>query len=100
MAKYELREDYFELKPTWRYIVPMDKEERIRLIELLEKKGYTFAEEEWHNKQACIDSFLPIVVRTEEKTVSTTGNVTCAACAASAKMLMDVDTFINRCLNE
>ena len=98
MTKYELREDYFELERTQHYIAPMDKEERIRLIELLEKKGYTFAEEGWCNKQACIDSPLPLAVNTEDKSMRTMGNVTCAACAAAGKVLMDVDAFIEHFL--
>ena len=100
MTKYELREDYFELERTQHCVVPENIEERIEFINLLEEKDFIFSEEKHRDKQACIDSFLPLVIDMENKSVGTTGNVTCAACAVSAKMLMDVDTFINRCLNE
>ena len=98
MAKYELREGYFELKRTQHCVVPENIEERIEFINLLEEKDFIFSEEKHRDKQACIDSFLPLVIDMENKSVGTTGNVTCAACAAAGKVLMDVDTFIEHFL--
>ena len=94
LPEYELREDYFELERSQHYVVPENVGERIRFINLLEEKGFAFPEEKHRDKQACTDSLLPLVVNTEDKSVRTMGNVTVAACAATAKVLTDVDTFI------
>lgn len=100
MPRLILRDDYLELDRSEHYVAPDNRKERSALIELLEKEGYTFAKYSWCDKNECLRTSLPLAINIAKKEISHMGNVACAACGCTQKVVMNVDTFIEHYLNQ
>ena len=68
-------------------------EDRMMLIEFLEKEGFTYAEDFSLDRSQIVDSGLPLIVELRLKQISRIGNVTCAAAAASCGIIMSDKDF-------
>lgn len=99
MSLSKLRLDYFTLNRTTHYVHVKTKDERIKLINLLIKKGYSFTQTSWADYESCIETSLPLAVDTKNKTIGHMGNVTCAACAATSRVILTIDDFLNHYFN-
>ena len=75
------------------YVRPYTKEDRIKFIEFLESKGFMCIEDNGHCRASIVESELPLMIDINEKTISCMGNVTCAAAAASQKIIMGPELF-------
>ena len=69
-----------------------EQEEREKLLNELKTNGYKLIE---FDESEIISSILPIIVDTENKTISRMGNITCAAAYASRNEYEDIETFWN-----
>ena len=69
------------------------KEDRIRFIEFLEAEGFSCEESRSFSRQSTIDSDLPLVIDYAAKSIRHMGNVTCAAAAAGAGVIMSDRDF-------
>ena len=78
------------------YVREKDKGIREQLIKTLENDGYIKDEKTSLSRDDIIDSNLPIVVNTLDKTYSRMGNVTCAAAAAGGGGVITVEEFYDR----
>ena len=78
-------------KRTQFYIHPSTDEARVKVVDYLEEKGFTYGE--LHDREEVVSSFLPVVADIKDKIVRRTGNVTCAACAASQDLIMSEEEF-------
>ncbi len=75
------------------FIDVRDKEERIRIIDMLDKDGFVVNQNATRTKQEIIEAVLPLVVDIRNKSYDMMGNVTCAAAAVSCGALMKADDF-------
>ena len=75
------------------YVRSLDKKDRIRLIEFLESKGFLCLEENARSRSDIVESELPLTIDLNRKTISRMGNVTCAAAAASQKIIINSTLF-------
>ena len=95
--KYVLDDFYDKCVPTAARIRPFidarDKEERARIIEMLENDGFILREEAVRTKQEIIEAVLPLMVNMKDKNYDMMGNTTCAAAAYSSGALMGADDF-------
>ena len=73
-----------------------DRGVREQLIKTLENDGYIMDEKIALSREDIIDSNLPIIVNTLDKTYSRMGNVTCAAAAAGSGHIITVEEFYER----
>lgn len=73
-----------------------DKEIREKLIKTLENDGYIKDEKKSLSRDDIIDSDLPIIINTLNKTYDRMGNVTCAAAAAGSGHIITVEEFYER----
>lgn len=73
-----------------------DRGVREQLIKTLENDGYIMDEKIALSREDIIDSNLPIIVNTLDKTYSRMGNVTCAAAAAGSGHIITVEEFYDR----
>ena len=87
-----LREDYFELGRHSHFVDVTEPEVRRVVVELLEAYGYQI--EPPIPRDDVLRTFLPLTVNTEKKVYSCAGNVTCAAAAATRRMVMDLEEFL------
>ena len=87
-----LREDYFELGRHSHFVDVTEPEVRRVVVELLE--AYGFKAEPPVPREDILRTFLPLTVNTETKVYSCAGNVTCAAAAATRRMVMDLEEFL------
>ena len=75
------------------FVRTFGKEDRIRLIEFLESKGFLCLEDNGHSRSDTVESKLPLTIDLNRKTISRMGNVTCAAAAASQKIIINSALF-------
>ncbi len=73
-----------------------DRGVREQLIKTLENDGYIMDEKIALSREDIIDSNLPIIVNTLDKTYSRMGNVTCAAAAVGSGHIITVEEFYER----
>lgn len=73
-----------------------DKGIREQLIKTLENDGFIKNEETPLSRIDIIDSNLPIIVNTLNKTYDRMGNVTCAAAAAGSGGVITIEEFYER----
>lgn len=83
-------EDRFKNRTQF-YISVRSEEKRAKVLDFLESEGFSY-KGSW-NRETVLESFLPILIEMDDKTISDMGNVTCAACAASAKLIMTAEQF-------
>ena len=80
-------------KPNGKYYVDVrGKKERSSFIVFLEKNGFR-SDDPATNGERTIDSRLPVVVDIGHKKYSHMGNTTCAAAAATSKIIVPVEEF-------
>ena len=79
------------------YVKPATREARADLLASLEDEGFGY-DDSW-DRESVLESGLPVVVRAEERTIGRMGNVTVAACAATAKVILN-DTESYEVLSE
>lgn len=82
-------EDRF--KNRTQFFINPGKEKRAEFLDFLESEGFVC--DEPLGREDVLESFLPVVAETEKKTFRRMGNVTCAAGAASAKLIMTAEQF-------
>lgn len=87
-----LREDYFVLERHFHFVDIKEPEVRRVVAELLE--AYGFEAEPSIPRDNVLRTFLPLTVDTEKKVYSCAGNVTCAAAAATKRVVMDLEEFL------
>ena len=75
------------------FVSPYDKEARITLVEFLESESFRFEESISHCRDSIINSPFPLKIDLRSKEISSFGNVTCSAAAASSKLLMGEKEF-------
>ena len=75
------------------YVYPPSKEERRELVKLLESEGFAQTDSSFRSTEELIDRQLPLTIVLPERTFGGQGNVTCAACAAGAKLVMSEREF-------
>lgn len=75
------------------YVKITKKKERMCFIEFLEKKGFKCDEDIVTTRENTINSNLPITVDFRKKAYGYMGNITCAAAAATSKVLISADDF-------
>ena len=75
------------------YVRSFDEEDRIRLIEFLESKRFLCIEDNGRSRADIVESKLPLIIDLNGKTISCMGNVTCAAAAASQKIIINSALF-------
>lgn len=75
------------------YVRTFDKEDRIKLIEFLESRGFWCIEDNIRCRTDIVESVLPLVINLNEKNISCMGNTTCAAAAASQKIIINSALF-------
>lgn len=75
------------------YVRTFDKEDRIKLIKFLESRGFWCIENDTQCRTDIVESGLPLTINLNEKTISCMGNVTCAAAAASQKIIINSALF-------
>ena len=78
------------------YVDERDKMRRLELIVFLELNGFTLDKWEKRSPEAIIEGILPIDIDLANKEYRMMGNVTCAAAAASQKVLICRDEFFER----
>ena len=77
------------------YVHPFTEEDRIKLIEFLESEGFDCVEDRSYSRQDTIASRLPLVIELDQKKIYRMGNVTTAAAAAGAGIIMtDRDFYL------
>lgn len=81
------------LKDGMAYVHIKDRDERLQVIEYLEKDGFICCKSDGRSREAIIESLFPLVIRFREKSISCVGNVTCAAAAASSRIITDIGGF-------
>lgn len=77
------------------FVRTADREIRQRIIDDLEKVGFT--PDNHSNKSDILESRFPLSIDMEKKAYSSMGNVTCAACAASCGKILTPDEFYENC---
>lgn len=82
-------EDRF--KNRTQFFINPGKEKRAEFLDFLESEGFVC--DAPLGREDVLESFLPVLVETEKKTFRTMGNVTNAACAASAKLITNDEKF-------
>jgi hypothetical protein len=87
-----LREDYFELDRHYHYVNLTDPAGRRVVVELLEAHGYR--PYRYSSREVILGTYLPLTVDTEKREYCHAGNVTCAAMAASHRVVLDLDEFL------
>ncbi len=70
------------------------KSARKEFVDLLEKNGFKNKDSEPDGIKKTIDSKFPIVINVSRKEYETIGNTTCAAAAASSKVLITAKDFL------
>ena len=84
-----LREDYFELDRHVHF-VDVEGDRREAFAEMLESYGFKV----WFlPREVVIGTFLPFDVDMKKKRYTCMGNVTCAAAAATRRVVLDEDEF-------
>ena len=66
-------------------------DERIGLVEFLEKEGFRCVEDNSFSRLSTLESKLPLVIELREKTIRHMGNVTCAAAAGTSRVIIGCD---------
>ena len=66
-------------------------DERIGLVEFLEKEGFRCVEDNSYSRLGTLESKLPLVIELREKTIRHMGNVTCAAAAGTSRVIIGCD---------
>ena len=74
------------------FIRPASKEKRINLVDYLESQGFGY--EGFADRKDVLDSYLPVVANIERKKIGRMGNATMAACAATPKVVVSDDEFL------
>lgn len=87
-----LREDYFGLGRHHHFVDITEHEVRRVVVELLEAYGYKPYSAAL--RDSIIGTFLPLTVDTEKKVYDCAGNVTCAAAAATHRVVLDLEEFL------
>lgn len=87
-----LREDYFELDRHYHCVDVTEPEVRRVVVELLEAYGYEPYRAALRDQ--IIGTFLPLTVDTDKKVYDCAGNVTCAAAAATHRVVLDLEEFL------
>ena len=75
------------------FVSPQDKEARIALVEFLESENFKCQESVSHCRDCIINSPFPLKIDLKAKDISSFGNVTCSAAAASSKIIMGEKEF-------
>lgn len=75
------------------YIRTKDRDRRMSLVEYLESEGFTCIDNDSFNRQDIIGSGLPLIVNMHDRTISRSGNITCAACAAQSELIISDKDF-------
>ena len=82
-------EDRFKSRNQF-YISPK-KGRRAEFVEFLESEGFVC--NHILGRDDVLESFLPVLVEMKERTFRRMGNVTCAACAAQGKVIVNDEEF-------
>ncbi|MCR5768213.1 MAG: hypothetical protein K6G45_06970 [Lachnospiraceae bacterium] len=75
------------------YVRTKDPGSRVKLIEFLEKEGFTVDDEYGETKQSILELNYPIKVYFRKKTYGVIHNTTCAATAVSSGAVITVEEF-------
>ncbi|MBO4219407.1 MAG: hypothetical protein J5933_00580 [Clostridia bacterium] len=70
------------------FVHPSSYEERIELVEFLEKEGFKCVENNSFSRVDTLESKLPLVIELRDKMIRHMGNVTCAAAAATSRVII------------
>ena len=77
------------------YVHPLTEEDRVKLVEFLESKGFSCVENRSYSRKDTIESRLPLVIELDQKKIYRMGNVTTAAAAAGTGIIMtDRDFYL------
>ena len=68
-------------------------EDRVRLVEFLEAKGFSYDKDRALDRQDVLDSVLPLMINLKEKSYFRVGNITCAAILASNECIISDKQF-------
>ena len=77
------------------YIKPDSREQRLEIIKLLESDGFSCPDKCAQDRKSVINDTRPLHLNLAQKTVQCVGNVTCAAAAASQKIIINPELFYN-----
>ena len=78
------------------YVRTRSKEERSYLLEILDNKGFCIEKGAGcFTVHDILESCLPLTINVASKEYGIMGNITCAAAAASSKVLMECDEFLH-----
>ena len=75
------------------YVHPHTQAERNELVEFLEEEGFICKEDNSFNRQEILESRFPLIIELREKSIYCMGNVTCAAAAATSRIIMSDKEF-------
>lgn len=78
------------------FVDERERKKRLEFIEFLEGNGYNLDKDEFRSKETIVEGVLPIDVDPKNKEYRMMGNVTCAAAAASQKLLISKDEFCQK----
>ena len=78
------------------FVDEREKGKRLEFIVFLELNGYNIDKDETRSKETIVEGFLPIDVDPVNKEYRMMGNVTCAAAAATQKLLISKDEFCKK----
>ena len=76
------------------YVMVSGEEERRRFIGFLEKNGFRCEDCTSSGKEKAVGSRFPVKIDVGRKVYGTVGNVLCAAAAASARVLISAEDFL------
>ena len=76
---------------TYGTFVSAAKGKREELLDFLEAEGFAYDPDT--DREDILESRLPVSLNLEEKYMSRMGSVTTAACAASAKLIINAEEF-------
>ena len=78
------------------YVRTHDRQEREFLVKMLRNNGYSIEKDSRNlTEQDILEDILPFRVNMVSKEYGIMGNITCAAAAASSKVLMECDEFLH-----
>lgn len=87
-----LREDYFEMDRHVHFVDLTDPTVRRVVVKLLEAHGFQCSRNT--PRDVILGTFLPLRVDTDKREYDCLGNVTCAAAAATHRVVLDLDEFL------
>ncbi len=91
-----MKKNIYRLRRTHIYVRTNDQKSRERLIEFIEKEGFSISEEFADTKQGILQSPYPIKVDFRQKTYGVIHNTTCAAAAVAGGAVVGVEEFYER----